>query len=135
MLCSSRRQPARELGARADAELAIRAREVGLDRALAHEQLGSDLAVGPALRRQLGDALLGRREHIAIAGTTAAEPRDLLARTLCPRLGAQLGEDRARGLERRTYGAALLGAPLSASSVRARSNGWPMRSNSSIART
>jgi hypothetical protein len=51
----------RQFAARADAELAVRARQVSLDGADAHEQHLADLAVAPPRRDELRDAPLGRR--------------------------------------------------------------------------
>ena len=66
-LCSARVAAAAQLGARAHAELGVDVRQVACDRPLAEEQRGGDLAVRPALRDELGDAPLGRRQALARA--------------------------------------------------------------------
>ena len=80
-------EPARELGAGADAELAVGAREVRLDGALRHEQLAGDLAVRPPARRAFradarragaSRARCGRRRAagaVGRRGPAAAPPR------------------------------------------------------------
>src|SRR5438876_2473436 len=60
-----------ELAPRANAELPVRAREVRLDGAHAHEQRGRDLAVAPACRSELRDPLLGLRQFGRSVGTEA----------------------------------------------------------------
>src|SRR5690242_34338 len=52
------REPRPQLGARADAELAVDAGDVRLDGLRAHEQLSGDLAVRQAGGGELGDAAL-----------------------------------------------------------------------------
>ena len=98
-----------ELGA-ADAELAVDVREVRLDRAHAHEELGGDLLVGAALGRELGDPPLGLGQLVG-GRRAAADPPELRPRLLRPQPRAQLLEDRERLLERLAGGPLLLRLP------------------------
>ncbi len=108
MLCPTRPAASGELGARAHAELAIRARQVRLDRALGHEQLAGDLAVRAAVGCELSDPPLRLSQLVAVARSAAAEPCDLRPRALRPQRRAELLEQRERRLQRR----ARLGTPL-----------------------
>src|SRR4051812_5967333 len=64
-----------QLSARADAELAVGRAEVTLDGLLGHEQRLGDLAVAEALRRQVGDAELRRRQRLPSGQRGAARFR------------------------------------------------------------
>ena len=55
----------RELGAGADAELAVDARQRGLDGVLGEEEGGGDLAVRVAFGDERGDPALGLRQVVA----------------------------------------------------------------------
>src|SRR5947209_15037176 len=68
---TSPRQTRRELAARANPELPVRAREVRLDGADTHEQLDGDLAVPPPRRSELRDPLLRLRQFARGVGTEA----------------------------------------------------------------
>jgi hypothetical protein len=79
-------EPARELGARAHAELGVDVGQVARYRPLAEEQCGRDFAVGSTLGNQRRDAALGRRQpRLAPAPGDAAE---LGARFCRPQGGA-----------------------------------------------
>src|SRR4051812_38062639 len=79
---SERLNFARELRARAHAELGVDVSQVAGDRPLAEEQRGGDLAIGAALGNEDRHAALGRRQpFLARAPADAAE---LLLRLLDP---------------------------------------------------
>src|SRR2546423_6200549 len=93
-------------GARAEAELAVHAREVSLDGVHAHEHRRRDLLVGAPLRSQPRAPELGLGE----LGTSRPSPADAPQLVGCaprPQLGALLLEDLERRLERPSCGAAL----------------------------
>ena len=116
----------RELGPGADAELAVDAREVRLDRADAHEELGGDLLVRAAPARELRDAMLGLGQ---LVGERAAPADPLeLRRAPSPPRGALPAPRRSRAPARAPpappASAAPAGAPVPRqSSVRPRSSG------------
>src|SRR3954447_25175343 len=62
-----------ELGAASDVELAVRARQVHLDRLDREEQLLGDLGIREARCGHVGDPALARRERIGAAGLLAAQ--------------------------------------------------------------
>ena len=133
-------QPSCECGARADAELRVDARQLGLDRLRRHEERRGDFLVRAALGDELGDAALGRRQHAFGAPSPADAPRARSRALARPRprrpsdrkVRSAASEARARASARR------LNAPQrharSAWSVRARSNGSGASSWSSSAR-
>ena len=91
-------QLARELGPRADGELAVDARQMVLDRLRAEEERRGDLAVRQALGDELGDAPLLRGERLGgVARALGRLPRagetQLVARAGLPRLGPEPLED------------------------------------------
>src|SRR5712692_7863093 len=61
-LCGTRTEQQPELGARADAELAVDVGEVALERPRGQRQFGCDLAVRVAARDEAGDARFRGRE-------------------------------------------------------------------------
>ena len=63
----------RQLRSVAQPELAIDARQVGLNRGLAHEQGARHLAVAAAGRHKRGNLLLGGREGAAAAAANALQ--------------------------------------------------------------
>src|SRR5512132_1273876 len=96
-LCSARgAELVRELRARANVELAVDLRQRGLDRALRNDEGRRDLPVRLPSGDELGDATFARREPLAGRGS-AADPRELGARLLCPERGAELVERREGG--------------------------------------
>ena len=101
---SKRDQRALELSARADFELAVRVRQVNLDRLRSHVELLGDLAVGKAVGGEVGDALLRRRQRADAAERIAAWPRargaQLGPRSLLQRAGAAHGGELERLVER-----------------------------------
>src|SRR5829696_4997129 len=101
-LCS---EAARELGARAYAELRVHAREVTLHRALREEQRRRDLSVRPTSRHELRHAALGRRQ-LKAAGATA-DGAELVPGSLGPPLGAEVVKHRDGSLDRVARGALL----------------------------
>src|SRR5262245_46109023 len=100
---------ARQLRARAQAELRVDAREVALDRADADEHRRRDLAVRPALGDELGHAPL-RLGQLARASAAAGDARELGRGLLGPQAGAQRVEE----LERLVQGLACVAAALRA---------------------
>ena len=61
-----------QVAARRDPELRVRVAQVPLDRLARDEELLGDLAVAPALGRELGDAALARAERLAARGARPA---------------------------------------------------------------
>jgi hypothetical protein len=94
------RERARQLRARADAELGVHARERVLDRLLAEEERGPDLLVGVAVRDELGDLLLALGQAAALrasalGGHTRAEaPQLALGGVAQPQRPAAANTDR-----------------------------------------
>src|SRR4051812_44070238 len=74
-VASQGRKPARELHPRANAELAIDAAEVGLDRLAAHEHGRGDLRVAGTRGSEFGDPRFGRGQRSRLRAR--AEPREL----------------------------------------------------------
>src|SRR5829696_1673705 len=101
----------RELGAGADAELAVDARQRRLDRVLREEERRRNFAVRAALGDEHGDPPLRLRQLVA-RRCPAADPCELGPRLLGPERRAQLLEGGACLLERRAGGAATLRAAL-----------------------
>ena len=85
-------------------------REVRLDRAHAHEELGSDLLVRPPLRCELGDSPL-RLGQLVGGRRATADPSELCPCLLGPEAGSELLEDGERSLERLAGRPLLLGLP------------------------
>src|SRR6185503_8035821 len=110
--CSARVvEPANELRARADVELAVDLRQRGLDRALRDDEGRRDLPVRLPFGDELGDATFAWREPAAGRGA-AADPCELGARLPRPERGAELVERRVGGLERVARVPLLPGSPL-----------------------
>jgi hypothetical protein len=95
IVCDAKRQ----LRARADAELAEDARQVGLDRALGDIEVAGDLAVRATGGGQRGDASLRISECIAVRGAPAAAAAQLGLRALLPRGSPELPEHRLGGFQ------------------------------------
>src|SRR5581483_6001686 len=102
-------QGTRELRPGADAELPVRALEVGLDRVDADEGLIGDRAVRQPVGGEPGDPQLGRRQRLG--STTHGDASQLGLRTARPGLGTGPEEEVARLLERAARLALLLQAP------------------------
>src|SRR3954453_12521139 len=96
----TRSQARRELRARADAELRVHAREVGLEGVHADEERVRDLLVRAPRRRQFGDAPLGGAELARRPRAARADARELSARVLRPARRAERNELVHRPLER-----------------------------------
>src|SRR5262249_3594795 len=94
----------------ADTELAIDAREVGLDRADAHEECRGDFLVRAALDGEVGDALLCLGEPFRAWGP-AANPPELRTGLGAQDRGPEPLEDGKRLLEHVARGPLLLSAP------------------------
>ena len=115
------------LAATRDVELAVDAAEVGLDRLARDEQRLGDLGVAVPLRRQLGDAALGRGELLHARAVRVARPAaggaQLGARPLGERARAAAARRaRARPAARRAprRGGSRAAAPRRDRSARAR---------------
>src|SRR5919202_3599257 len=103
-------EPRAELGAGVDPELAVYAREVGLDGLGADERGGSDLAIGQSRGGEPGDSLLGRGQLVGV--WCAAEPRELIARMPGPQRRPDLLAQSVRVFEGLPCLALLLAAAL-----------------------
>ena len=102
--------PRPQLGARADAELAVHAGEVGLHGLGAHVRHARDLAVREPLRRELRHAKLRRGE--LLRGTAQADPLQLGARSFLPGRRPELREQLERATEGVRCRATLPGPPV-----------------------
>src|SRR5215210_2575619 len=96
--------PCTELGTRPDAELAVHAREIGLDGLRAHERGRRHFAVCQSAGRELRDTQLCCRQLVWRA-VAQADPRKLALHTLGPVGGAEALEDLKRFPERVGRGA------------------------------
>src|SRR6266511_205949 len=104
--------PRTELGARTDAELAVDARQVGLDGLGANEGGARDLAVGQAGGREFRDAQFGGCE--LSRRTSQSDASELGARLRHPGRCAQPLEDLERLAKRVRSRALLLRPPVQA---------------------
>ena len=101
----------RELAARADTELPVRACQRCLDGVLRDEERRRDLAVRVTFGDELRDPALGHRQLVA-RRRTATDPRELRASLLDPERSADSLERGERLGQRRACRAALLRPPL-----------------------
>ena len=123
------RELARELGARAHAELRVDVRQMARHRALGEEERRGDLRVRPAVRDEVGDAPLRRRQAL-LARAAADRPSSSRARAAQPSAPSSSKPARAASIASRAgrFCRARRRATPSASSARARPNGSPTAS-------
>jgi TAP-like protein len=115
---------------RADAELAVGAPEVCLDRLLAHHERCRDLAVREPARGEPRDTLLCRSQVVG-GGWAKAETVELSPHAGRPDRGSRRLQDRQGFFKRHLRRAPLAQAASKTSRLRARSNGiactdWPV---------
>ena len=126
---------ARELAARADPELAVRVREVHLDRLRRDVERLGDVAVGLPLGREVGDAALARRERLDAARERRvrgrAPGRVELGADVARRAGRRRRRSRARapGAAARARRSAAVGAEAPCRAPRAPSRARAARAS------